>query len=336
MCIAVYKPAGVKMPSKKTLSNCFNANSDGAGFMFSYENKVHIKKGYMSFNAFYKALNSELKRYSKNGGKDLPMVLHFRITSQGGVKPSLTHPYPLTDSYADMMRLDTVSDIGIAHNGIITLTSSYSVKDHNDTMEFIKEIVYPLIHKKIKTWYLDKGVKNVFQYILGNNRVVLLHGDGHAELFGSWETENGVFYSNGSYRERKYTQTSFMGDYWKNHGYHSYNSDNTYGVSGFKSTKELSNGIHIVDVNELDKENDDDELPDLSDGQKCDLDRFGTCYCDNCGEELEMDWFSGDPYAYCPVCGDCFNVTRNQYYKWLQDNYVCYKESDAKLNEKDK
>ena len=54
MCIIVYKPQNTKFPSENTLRECFQNNDDGAGFMFSSNNVVHIKKGFMTFEKFYK------------------------------------------------------------------------------------------------------------------------------------------------------------------------------------------------------------------------------------------------------------------------------------------
>ena len=34
MCVAVYKPIGVELPTKEELYNCYLRNQDGAGFAF--------------------------------------------------------------------------------------------------------------------------------------------------------------------------------------------------------------------------------------------------------------------------------------------------------------
>ena len=52
MCIIVYKPTGIESPSWATLHQCFDYNSDGAGFMYAENGKVYIQKGYMTWNSF--------------------------------------------------------------------------------------------------------------------------------------------------------------------------------------------------------------------------------------------------------------------------------------------
>ena len=58
MCIIVYKPIGIDLPDKKTLETCFENNPDGAGFMYRKGREIRIRKGYMNFLSFYRALRN--------------------------------------------------------------------------------------------------------------------------------------------------------------------------------------------------------------------------------------------------------------------------------------
>ena len=53
MCIIVSKNIGVEIPSERVLKNCFDYNNDGAGFMYNFNGKVYMEKGYMNFRNFY-------------------------------------------------------------------------------------------------------------------------------------------------------------------------------------------------------------------------------------------------------------------------------------------
>ena len=119
MCIIVYKPTGVNFPTKNTLKTCFEHNPDGAGFMYALGGEVHIEKGLMSFTKFYNAL----KIARKKAGEDAPFVMHFRISTQAGTRADCTHPYPLSQNMDDLRKLSTTAKIGVAHNGVISLTS---------------------------------------------------------------------------------------------------------------------------------------------------------------------------------------------------------------------
>lgn len=150
MCVIVYKPAASKMPSLDDLRKCFEANPDGAGLMWPGDDGyVHIRKGLMTWDAFESAVLSR-----DFAGK--PVVFHFRISTQGGIQPGLTHPFPVCGSYEAMRSLCVKSRMGLAHNGIIGLTSDGS-KDHNDTMRFVKDFAEALKSKESRR-IVDSGV----------------------------------------------------------------------------------------------------------------------------------------------------------------------------------
>lgn len=193
MCIIVYKPKGADFPKKKVLEQCFINNDDGAGFMYADGQKVHIRKGFMTFEKFYQALQDTIK---KVGGRKLPYVLHFRISTQAGVSPEITHPYPLSDRLADMKKLKCKSNIGIAHNGIIPLTSNFKSKKANDTMEFITEYLSLIIRNR--NYYEDKKTLALIEK-LTDSKLAILDGRGHCELIGEFVEEDGNFFSNHTY-----------------------------------------------------------------------------------------------------------------------------------------
>jgi len=194
MCIILYKPEKVKMPDYETLKNCFENNGDGAGYMFADNGKVHIVKGLMSFGGFIKSLNHTVARY----GKDRAYVLHFRLSTQAGVRKDCTHPFPLSKNMDDLRKLKTECEIGIAHNGIIDLTTSYQkILTHSDTMEFITEYLSLIIKGPL---YYKNADKLKLIEKLTDSKLAILDGHGHCELLGGdWTEDGGVFYSNDGY-----------------------------------------------------------------------------------------------------------------------------------------
>ena len=74
MCIIINKIRGLEKPSKETLKNCWDSNPDGAGVMWNEEGKVHIRKGFMDFDSFYK-FTETIQNPTEKG-----IVYHFRIT----------------------------------------------------------------------------------------------------------------------------------------------------------------------------------------------------------------------------------------------------------------
>lgn len=198
MCIIAYKPKDIEMPDKQILLNCFNRNPDGAGYMFAEDNKVKIKKGFMSFSAFYNDLMIDYDRM----GKGTDFVLHFRIGTQGGNIPANTHPFAISENVEDLKELYKECDVALAHNGIINLTSNYlSSSNTSDTMDFITDYLSCIIREG--DWYkqksFEKNVKLIEKLIGYSNKLAIMSNDGHTELIGNFIQEKGIFYSNTSY-----------------------------------------------------------------------------------------------------------------------------------------
>ena len=198
MCIIVYKPTNIEMPSRKILENCFDNNPDGAGYMFPTPQGVQIRKGFMDFENFYKSLQLDYNDKTK----DLPFVLHFRIGTQGGNTRANTHPFPLSSNVEDLRQLETLCDVGIAHNGIIYLTSSYTLgATTSDTIDFITDYLSLIIHDS--EWYKGKYQRKdkllIKRLIGGSNKLAIMSKDGHVELIGSFIEDKGCYYSNSTY-----------------------------------------------------------------------------------------------------------------------------------------
>jgi hypothetical protein len=213
MCVIIYKPKGIEMPSQQDLIKCFNTNPDGAGYMLPYNNKVIIRKGFMTFDAFKKDINEIVKKYNINPTKT-PIVLHFRITTQGGVKKELCHPYPICRDYDEMRALASECDIALAHNGIISLTSESAYYggywdnntkkwvqgakrelNYNDTMTFIKDYASLIIDNDLYFARNDNKCE-LLERLIGSSKLAIMTNRGFVKLIGQFNERDGVFYSN--------------------------------------------------------------------------------------------------------------------------------------------
>lgn len=212
MCIVVYKPKNKNMPSADILRECFNRNPDGAGYMFPEDNKVIIKKGYMHFKSLYKDLIQDYLRL----GKKTPFVIHFRIQTQGGINQALTHPFALSKNMNDLRELYSECDFGVAHNGIISLTSTsaystyydtrtrqyvrdYNKPDYSDTMKFITDYLSLIIREQ--DWYKDDDKLSLIEKLAGyTNKFAVMDWSGHTTLIGNFIEDNGIYYSNSTYQ----------------------------------------------------------------------------------------------------------------------------------------
>lgn len=190
MCIICVKNKGINLPSKKLLKSMFISNPDGAGFMYTKDGNVYIEKGFMEFEDLEKALNIH------NFTKDDVIVYHFRISTQGGVRPELSHPYPLTKYWEKCLSLDLMCKCGIVHNGIIRMTSDYKETRFNDTIKFITEYLIKLVRNSD-----DLKNANVLEMIehLTNSKWALLDGSGTVATIGNFINDKGLLFSNSSY-----------------------------------------------------------------------------------------------------------------------------------------
>lgn len=132
MCVICVSAAGVPQPTMERLRSMFNANRDGAGYMVARGGMVEIHKGFMNWSDFSRAVCMEHFTAAD------PVVYHFRISTQAGRTPEMTHPFPLTDDLENCRLLDLVAPCGVAHNGIIRQTSNGD-PDYSDTALYITE-----------------------------------------------------------------------------------------------------------------------------------------------------------------------------------------------------
>lgn len=213
MCIAIYKPRNAQFPSKETLRTCFANNPDGAGFAYSDGGSMVIRKGYFDFDSFYGALK-KAKKASKTGD----FLIHFRISTQGGINADNCHPFPLSSKDEDLRKRYVRSDYAIIHNGIIPMTSDFygyywqtekTKYTPSDTALFVRDYLTLIINGP--GYYKDEKKKKLITRML-ESKMAIMYKDGHCELFGDgWKKDNGVWYSNDTYKAKKVKYTYSTG-----------------------------------------------------------------------------------------------------------------------------
>lgn len=215
MCVIAYKPLNVMFPSETILKNCYENNPDGAGFMYVYNEKLYIRKGYKTYESFIEALNNARKLT----GDNVPYVMHFRIATQG-YEDCMTHPFPLSTKMESLKKLKSTCNIGVAHNGIIQLTSDGST-NYSDTMKFITDYLALIIQSY--DWYKNARTKQLIERLMGSCRLAILDKNCHCELLGNgWIENEGCFYSNNSYSYKKFTYSKWWNE--PDYGYY-YSTD---------------------------------------------------------------------------------------------------------------
>ena len=190
MCIICVSPRKVRQPSLATIRTMFRHNPHGAGYMVARNGRVEISKGYMDVDSYIAAIRAE--RFT---AKDA-VVYHFRISTQAGVNPAMTHPFPRSNKLAHMKALDVECRCGVAHNGIIRLTTDPTNKEYSDTALFIADYLSEII--RCSEDLKDEGVLKLVQRLAGS-KLAIMDGSGYIATVGGFINEKGLLFSNDSY-----------------------------------------------------------------------------------------------------------------------------------------
>ena len=195
MCIICVSPARTRQPSISQIKTMFMNNPHGAGYMFAREGRVHIHKGFMDIDSFLSAVKAE-----HFTAKD-SVVYHFRISTQAGVNPEMTHPFPLSNRLPIMKALDVECPCGVAHNGIIRLTSDTSQREYSDTALFITRYMARMVHglDDLKDVQLLNRIER-----LAGSKLAIMDGSGYIATIGHFINERGLLFSNDSYQELRW------------------------------------------------------------------------------------------------------------------------------------
>ncbi len=211
MCVICAKPSGVAFPSVDYVYDMWTANPDGAGFMWADGKKVHIKKGFMTFNSFKDAYTKTF--LERENSEDIAAVLHFRITTHGGTKPENCHPFPVSGNMGMLQKLECTTNLGAAHNGIISGISPR--KNCSDTMEYIVSVV-SIMKKLNKRFYLDKNFGRIIENTIGGSRFCFLDPAGTITTIGTWQEDDGLLLSNKNFKSKFTSMYKSWGGYYEN------------------------------------------------------------------------------------------------------------------------
>jgi predicted glutamine amidotransferase len=239
MCVIAVKKPGINVPDENNIKDMWEANSDGAGFMYAIKGKVYIEKGFMKLNDLTNALKHLEKKAKKTDSlalKDIPMVFHFRIKTHGANSASNTHPFPISSKEQHLKALDLTTPLGMVHNGIIA--TAKPMGDMSDTMSYIANVLTPLAMLD-KNFYKTEYGKTLMENTIGYSKLAFLDGDGVIELVGDFkagtkEGTTGILYSNLSH---EYQAGS-------TYAYNTYGMDNAF-EKGFENLKEIPVGYYV-------------------------------------------------------------------------------------------
>lgn len=123
MCVIIIIPKGQKL-SEGELEKAWKRNSDGSGFMYRKDGKVHYHRGYMDKDEYIEAVKPLIGKYET--------VLHLRISTSDAVNKLQTHPYEVGD---------VINQEGVTRNPVTCMNGTVKNievnEGCNDTMSYI-------------------------------------------------------------------------------------------------------------------------------------------------------------------------------------------------------
>lgn len=191
MCIIAIKPAGVPMPSKAILKECWSGNSDGAGVAFYRpgDNAVTIEKGFMKLKKFMGYIN-----HMDFGINDI-VVMHYRYATHGLKDEGNCHPFPLTKDHKELRATMGSFPVAIAHNGVFHNMASHDTL--SDTQKFISGV---LANEAIINNIDNKAVQELISGYCGSSSKLAILKPNRLLMIGDFIEDNGIYYSNHGYK----------------------------------------------------------------------------------------------------------------------------------------
>jgi hypothetical protein len=188
MCIAILNSPNVTF-TQELIRNCWNNNKDGGGMIWTdvKSNQLYIHKEVQSFQNFY---NKYLEIRKENPQSNV--VLHFRISTSGGVNETNCHPFQVN------------KDLAFVHNGIISELNGIDAKK-SDTNLFNETY----LRKLPSDFIYNDAILKLIQKFIGSSKLVFLNAYNEYtiinESLGKRDDEfDGCWFSNSTYKKIDY------------------------------------------------------------------------------------------------------------------------------------
>jgi len=160
------------------------------GFMAAIDGELTIRKELHDVDKFY-GLYEELKTKHPQA----PFVIHFRLSTQGGVTFDNLHPFIIHENF------------GFAHNGVISQMREWN-SNKSDTRLFNERI----LKKLPKFFHRNETIMDFLTAYTQSDKLVYMSGDGFAMISGynlGDTDEEGNWFSNTYWKYGSYYGSSY-------------------------------------------------------------------------------------------------------------------------------
>lgn len=203
MCVIAFSPKGNDAPTEEQIKEMFKKNPDGAGYAWDDGATVHFKKGFMNVDDLLEDLGPLEKWKDKN------FAMHFRIGTAGKNDKKTTHPFPLTNNFGELRKLQGDGPV-LFHNGVISGFGGIIDPLASDTQDFVAGVASKLLTRPNTPSKITAKTVNT---IIGSSRLLIMYGKNKAIKFGDWKEKDGNYYSNLLWEPYKYTYSPSYSTY---------------------------------------------------------------------------------------------------------------------------
>jgi glutamine amidotransferase len=196
MCIVISKPRG-RAVKRDVYETCFDNNKDGAGFIVREKTgELRMEKGFFTFKEFWEHFQPHQSKQA---------IIHFRIKTHGKLDLDNCHPFWVKEN-----------SLAFAHNGIISAVDTSSDETMSDTWHFNEAILQHLQDKMGEEFIFDPIIQELISGYIGINKLAFIHQDGRTLIFNKslGTMEDGVWFSNYSYRDWNNNKKKSKGKFW--------------------------------------------------------------------------------------------------------------------------
>lgn len=179
MCLAIYKPGGVIVPSD-AYRNGFASNSHGAGFSYVEDGKLVTVKGLFTFDDFWRAFQPHENKQA---------IVHFRFATSGLRDNDNCHPFEIS------------SDTAMIHNGVLSIERNVN-PDRSDTWHYCELVLRPFAARD-PNFFVRPDVVFMGEAAIGHDKFCFLRADGQWAIWneGRGEWDGDAWFSNTSYAD---------------------------------------------------------------------------------------------------------------------------------------
>ncbi len=188
MCIAILNTPNVTFP-KSVIRTCWENNGDGAGLIWTNtkHKTLHTFKELDSVEAYYAKYIEVRRKHPKS-----KVVLHFRISTSGGVNLHNTHPFSVNKNLA------------FVHNGVISELNGIDA-NRSDTNLFNLRVLQNLP----AGFERNEAIASLIAKYIGHSKLIFLnalneHTIINPSLGKTDPTYTGCWFSNSTYKPSAY------------------------------------------------------------------------------------------------------------------------------------